>query len=138
MSFAPDFGLRLVRAGASPEMEIQLVPFELDRISVVNEELFTTISNMVLLGEPHAVSLDFDAEILKAIKELCPKKTASQIEEQLQNNFTKGHTLMFPRSIKLSVTGRLGEIQTARYEQFVPLVVHSVSKIGYQRKGETA
>jgi len=137
MNFAPDFGLRLVRDGASPEMDIQLVPFELDRISVVNEKLFTTISNMVFDGVPHAVSLDFDAKMLEAIKKLCPQKTAMLIENQFQNSFVKGHTLMFPRPIKLAVTARLGKIQTARHEQFIPLVIRGVNKISRPRKGET-
>jgi len=132
MSFAPDFGLRLVRDGASPEMEIQLIPFELDRISVVDEGLFTTVSGKVFDGETHAVSLDFDGEILKAIKQLCPKKTARLIEDQLQNSFTKGYTLMFPQPIQLAVTARLGEVQKAQYEDFIPLVVQSVSKIDGQ------
>jgi hypothetical protein len=137
MSFAPDFGLRLVRDGASPEMDIQLVPFTLDRISVVDKELFTTISNLVFDGEPHAVSLDFDGEILQVIKQLCPPKTARLIENELQNRFTQGHTLMLPRPLALAVTARLGEVQSAQFEDFLPLVVQSVSKIGRKTKGTT-
>jgi len=132
MSFAPDFGLRLVRDGASPETDILLVPFQLGRISVVNEELLTTVSGMDFGGEPHAVSLDFDAKILKSIKQLCPKKIARLIEGELQNSFTKGHTLMFPQPVELAVTARLGKVQKAQYEGFIPLVVQSVSKISRQ------
>ena len=129
MSFAPDFGLRLIRDGASPDLDIHIVPFELDHISIVNDELFTTISNMEFDGEPHAVSLDFGVEVLKAIHALCPDEIAQFIAGQLSENSFEGYTIELPEPVALAVTARLGEIQTAEKEQYVPLIVQSVSKV---------
>lgn len=129
MSFAPDFGIRLIRDGASPDLDIHIVPFELDHISIVNDELFTTISNMVFDGEPHAVSLDFGVEALKAIHALCPDEIAQFIADELSENSFEGYTIELPEPVTLAVTARLGELQTAEKEQYVPLIVQSVSKV---------
>jgi hypothetical protein len=134
MSFAADFGLHLAQNGASTEMDILLAPFVLNRISVVNETLFTTISGMDFDGETYAVSLDFGAEILQGIKRLYPKKTALLIESELQDQYVKGHTLFLPKPLELAVTARLGEVQKAQYEDFIPLVVQSANKFGRQPK----
>ncbi|MDQ3398023.1 MAG: hypothetical protein M3511_09685 [Deinococcota bacterium] len=129
MSFASDFGLRLIRDGASPDMDVHIVPFELDHISIVSDELFTTISNMEFDGEPHAVSLDFGVKILEAIRVLCSDEIAQFIAGQLSANSFEGYTIELPEPVALAVTARLGKMQTAEKEQYVPLVVQSVSKV---------
>lgn len=129
MSFVPDFGMRLVRDGASRELDVHLVPFQLDHISVVDEESFTTMSNVEVYGETHAISLDFDLEILGAIMSLCPDEIAHFIATDLMNNSFAGHTSELPEPINFAVTARLGELQTADQEQYIPLLAQSVSKL---------
>jgi hypothetical protein len=134
MSFAPDFGLCLMRRGASRDTDILLVPFVLEQISVVSAGLFTTISNFDFLDDTYAVSLDFDTTILEDIKRLCSTKTARLIEKELQNAGAKARTVVLPEPVELAVTARLGEVQSAAYEEFLPLVVQSVSKMAVTSK----
>lgn len=129
MSFAPDFGMRLVRDGASRDLDIYLVPFELDHISIVDDKSFTTMANMEVDGEPHAVSLDFDLEILEAIAALCSDETAQLIWRELARNLFAGFTLELPEPVAFAVTAKLGRLQTADQEQYVPLIAQSVSKL---------
>jgi hypothetical protein len=87
------------------------------------------MSNVEVYGETHAISLDFGLEILGAILSLCPDEIAQFIGTDLTNNAFVGHTSELPAAITFAVTARLGELQTADQEQYVPLVAQSVSSL---------
>lgn len=91
--------------------------------------MFTTVSNMLLDGKAHAVSLDFDLDILEAIQSLCPDEIAQFIAADLATNPLIGYTLELPEPIAFAVTAHLGELQNAEQEHYVPLIAQSVSKL---------
>lgn len=130
MAYAPDYGLWLKNQGADEGFVIDFVSFRLDHISAVEPDLFTTMANIPFGDDFHALTMDFDFEILQAIIPYCTDETADEIVEWANNLSEAGSTLQLPVSPIFAVTMKLGELQSNNEESYVPLVTQKI--YGYE------
>jgi hypothetical protein len=125
MTFLPDYGLSLVRSGVRADFESVFYTINLDHISAVAPGQFTTLFNMKLEGEEHALSLDFGADKLDLILEMASPKSRFQVQEWLRG--LKGvATIQLEEQISFGATARLGQEQKAEKEHYVPLIIQQV------------
>ena len=81
MGFAPDYGLKLRSLRGSDDSEVTFIPFVLLHICINPfEGLCSSTVDVELCGEPHALTLDFDAERFKELLAWMPT------EGKLANN----------------------------------------------------
>ena len=125
-SLRPDYGLRLLREGFSPNVDHYFYDFRLYSLSVLGAGQYSTMVDMPYAGEMHALSLDFDETHLARILSKAPEQLRAYIRAQLAADPETPHTIDFKGEVSFGVRARLGEIQTAQHESFVPLVAKEI------------
>jgi len=126
MSFKPDYGLRLLREGISPNVDQYFYDFRLYSLSVLGLGQYSTMVEMPYVGEMHALSLDFDETHLARILSKAPKQLRAYITAQLAADPATPRTIDFDGEVSFGVRARLGKIQTVQRGSFVPLVVQEI------------
>ena len=69
MAFRPDYGLALLRSGVHRDFQSFFYTLHLDHITGVAPNEFTTLLTVSLDGVEHALSLDFNRDMLNDILE---------------------------------------------------------------------
>ena len=125
--FAPDYGMRLVSEGVLPETDLYFHNFRLYSVDIVSLGHYTTTVELSYEGKRHALSLDFDHSQLETIL----AKASPEFSPFVLNEISRDPAS--PRAIKLGegeiafgVRARLGEVQRAEKESFVPLVAQEI------------
>ena len=99
MSFKPDYGLRLLREGISPNVDQYFYDFRLYSLSVLGPGRYSTPMEMPYAGEIHALSLDFDETHLARILLKAPEQLRAYITTQLAADPVTGRTIDFDGEI---------------------------------------
>jgi hypothetical protein len=95
-------------------------------LDVLDNDQYSTVVELSYDGEVHALSLDFNRFQLELIIGCADPGIAAHLRSELSRD------LRFPRSIDLGgfvafgVRARLGQLQNALKEQFVPLIAQEV------------
>lgn len=126
----PDFGLMLLRSGTEPDTIINFYDFRFYSISAVGRAQFTTMVNIPVEGELHALSLDFDGEMLLEILNHSPTLEMVKTVLEWVENLTEPCTLELPAPIHVGVSVALGQLQTNARESYVPLRIASLIPSG--------
>lgn len=126
MSFKPDYGLRLLREGISPNVDHYFYDFRLYSLSVLGPRRYSTMVELPYAGEMHALSLDFDDTHLAIILSKAPEQLRAFLTAQLTADPATPRTIHFEGEVSFRVRARLGKIQTVERERFVPLVAHEI------------
>ncbi len=126
MAYSPDYGLRQMRDGISPKLDQFFYDFRLFSLSVLGRGKYSTMVNMPLNGESHALSLDFNHEQLVRILAKADPSLAAFIRAELARDPSTPRAIDFEGFIAFGVRARLGSLQTAAKEQYVPLIAQEI------------
>jgi hypothetical protein len=126
MAYAPDYGLRQMRDGISPIADQFFYDFRLFSLTVLGRGEYSTMVQMPLGGEMHALSLDFNQEQLVRILAKAAPPLAAFIRAELTRDPSTPRNIDFEGYIAFGVRARLGPIQTAAKEQYVPLIAQEI------------
>ncbi len=126
MSFKPDYGLRQLNDGISRNVDQYFHDFRLYSLTVLGQDQFSTMVEMPIAGELHALSLDFNQSQLNQILFNASPQIALFISKELKRDPFTPRTIDFDGEVVFDVRARLGDLQRAQYESFVPLVVQEI------------
>lgn len=126
MSLKPDYGLRQLNDGIRPSVDQNFYDVPLYSISIIAEGQYSTTVNMPYAGELLALSLDFDDLAMAQIMAQAPEEMYQRVRSELGRDPATSRTIELGTGVTFSVRARLGQLQSAPGEQFVPLVVQEV------------
>lgn len=126
MSYKPDYGLRLLEDGLSREVIHCFYDFRLFSLTVVGRGQYSTMVEMPYASQLHALSLDFNQQHLDQILSKATPQLAAYIRRELALDPVTPRTIDFEGEVAFEVRARLGQIQKAERESFVPLVAQEI------------
>lgn len=126
MSFKPDYGLRQMNDGVSRNVDQFFYDFRLYSLTVLGRGQYSTMVEIPLAGELHALSLDFNQNQLDQILYRAPPQISSFIRKELTRDPSGPRTLDFEGQVVFGVRVRLGEVQKVQRESFVPLIAQEI------------
>ncbi|MGD9848058.1 MAG: hypothetical protein AB7T15_03110 [Desulfuromonas sp.] len=126
MDFKPDYGLRLLCDGVSPETDHFFYSFPLFSVTVLGRGQYSTMVEDYIGSELHALSLDFNQEQLEQILAKGESNMVQWLRDDLDADPTSQRTIELAGVITFGVRARLGTLQKGAYESFVPLVVQEI------------
>lgn len=129
MSLKPDYGLRKMKDGISCDVNLYFHDFRLFSLTVLGEGQYSTMVEVPLDGELHALSLDFNQNQLEQILSKASPHIASFIHKELSREPSTPRMIDFEGEIIFGVRARLGQLQQGQYESFVPLVAQEIMNI---------
>jgi len=123
----PDYGSYLSSQGISRETVVCYDDVPVTELSVLGRDLFGFTTNIgPLQGVEYCVSFDFDGAVLNQILGRL-STIEGKINEFIARSDRIGTTVEFTEPIRIHVEARLGELQHAEPEDFVPLVITRIS-----------
>ncbi len=126
MSFAPDYGLRRLREGATADLDIYLHDFVLDSLDILGPGQYSAMVEFAYAGEDHALSLDFGQQHLEAILAMASPELEAFVRAEVARDPDSPREIEFDEDVLFDVRARLGKLQEAQGESFIPLVVHEI------------
>ena len=126
MTYKPDFGLRLLREGITPKVDHFFYDFRLYSLTVLGRGQYSTMVQKPYSGELHALSLDFNQDQLDQILSKAKSELAAFIQAELRRDPVSPRTIDFQGEIAFGVRARLGQLQKAHHESFVPFVAQEI------------
>jgi hypothetical protein len=126
MSFKPDYGLRRKEQGYGPHVDHTFHECRLFSLTVLGDGQYSTTVDCPLAGEMHALSLDFTAQQLEEILLNASPELTSLLRDEISRDPSTPRTIDFEGEVPFAARARLGEIQQADYESFVPFVVQEI------------
>ena len=126
MSYKPDYGMRQLKDGVSRNLDHFFYDFQLYSLTILGQGQYSTMVELPLAGELHALSLDFSQNQLEQILAKAPNQIASFIHQELARDPFTPRTIDFEGEIVFGVRARLGELQKVQHESFVPLVAQEI------------
>ena len=86
MSFKPDYGLRLKEEGISSDVDLDFYDFHLFSLRLLGNDLFSTMVEIPVDGELHALSLDFNLAQLDKILSKATLPLADYLRKELERD----------------------------------------------------
>ena len=126
MSFKPDYGLRLLDGGVSPDVDHFFYDFRLFSLTILGRGQYSTLVEIPYNGEAHALSLDFSHEQLEQILSKATPQLAVFIRAEIARDPASARTIDFSGEVSFGVRARLGQLQKVQRESFVPLVAQEI------------
>lgn len=122
MIFYPDLGLKLKPFFPSGKI-ITFDDYIIDHIHVMDVGRYTATANTKWTGETHALSIDFDDDILLKMFSV----DILEFHRKIKTTWVTGIVLDVP--IHISVTGYFGEVVKSSRDSFIPLIVTDVTPL---------
>jgi hypothetical protein len=116
----------MLKEGYSPTMDQCFYDFRLYSLTVLGRGQYSTMVEMPYAGEVYALSLDFSNEHLTKILSHAAPTLRNILESELALDPVTPRTIDFDGEISFGVRARLGQIQRAEEESFVPLVAQEI------------
>ncbi len=126
MSYKPDYGLRLKKNGVSPSVDQFFYDFRLYSVSVLGPGQYSTMVELPIEGEPHALSLDFDQRQLDQILMNALPQIATLVRGAVASDPSTPRTIDFAGEVVFGLRARLGQLQRVQREEFVPLIAQEI------------
>lgn len=126
MGFKPDYGLRLVTEGTSSAVSLYFYNFHLFSLTVLSRSNFSTVVETPYDGVLHALSLDFNSHQLEQILARADPQTARLLWTELSRDPLSPRSIDLERHVIFGVRARLGSLEKAEKEEFVPLIAQEI------------
>jgi hypothetical protein len=127
VTFKPDYGLRLLKDGCSPTIDLYFYEFRLYSICVLGNGDYSTMVEQRYGGEMHALSLDFNQAQLEIILAGADPQVAVFVRAELSKDPISSRTIELDGFVNFGVRARLGCLETGtKNDQFVPLVAQEI------------
>ena len=127
MSYKPDYGLRMLTDGMTSNAILHFAEFPLYSLTVLGGGKYSTMVEMPIGDEMHALSLDFNQVQLDVILSKADLQLALFIRNKLSEVPLLQRTIDFEGVVMFEVQAKLGEMQTVQNESFVPFVAQEIS-----------
>lgn len=124
--FKPDYGLRLLQDGVSRNANLHFYSFRLYSIKILGSGQFTTMVEMPYAGKLHALSLDFNRAQLDEILLKAPSQLRDYVKGELLADPGTPRTIHLKGCICFGVRARMGKVEKAPKEYFVPLIAQDI------------
>ncbi len=122
----PDWGLRLMQVGWPADRPHYFYSIEFSEIDLISPGHYSAVLTKIHDGVPHAVSFDFDDDILTALLSALPNEQATAFSRTLRG-YKPPCFLQLPATIAPNVVeARFGELQRGAGDVFVPFIVTKV------------
>ena len=122
MALRPDYGLYLLRQGVTPDVEYKFYDFRLYNLALIGRDQYSTMVDLPFDGQVFALSLDFNEEHLNQILRKASPELRFEVEQQVAADPAAPRGIAFRGEVSFGVRARLGAVQKATAESFVPLV----------------
>ena len=122
----PDYGLRLMQQGTLSATDWFFYDFRLFSLSVLGRGDYSTMFEKGYEGELYALSLNFNHAQLEQILAKADPRLAAFVRTEISHDPASPRSIDFEGHIVFGVRARLGPLQTAAKEQFVPLVAQEI------------
>jgi hypothetical protein len=129
MGFKPDYGLKLVREGISSAVDLFFYDFNLFHLTILTRSCYSTVVDTPYDGVLHALSLDFDLYQLEQILSKADPREAALLRAELSRDPLSPRSIDLERRVAFGLRARLGSLQKAEKEQFVPLIAQEILSI---------
>ena len=126
MSFKPDYGLRLMNDGITDDVDQYFYDSRLYSLTILGRGQYSTMVEIPLAGELHALSLDFNQRQLEQILSKASPQIANFIINELTSDPSTPRSIDFDGEVAFGVRARLGQLVKVRHESFVPLVAQEI------------
>lgn len=126
MGFKPDYGLRLLKDGVSSTVDHCFYDFRLYSLAVLSRGRYSTMVELPYGEYVYALSLDFTQSQLEQILAKASQNIRQYITAQLSADPGTPRRIDFDGEVSFGVRARLGTLQQAPKESFVPLVAHEI------------
>jgi hypothetical protein len=126
MSYKPDFGIRLLNDGIKQNVNQNFNDFHMFSLTVLGAGEYSTMTEIQFDGQLYALSLDFNKTILKDILYKAPKNISNILKNEISKDPNTLRTIDFEGEVVFGVRARLGELQRAQNESFVPFVAQDI------------
>jgi hypothetical protein len=126
MSFKPDYGLRLLKDGVSSTVDHCFYDFRLYSLAVIARGQYSTMVELPYGEEVYALSLDFSQSQLDQILAKASPSLQQYIRAQLSADPATPRRIDFDGEVSFGVRARLGTLQQASKESFVPLLAQEI------------
>jgi len=133
MSYKPDYGLKLLNSGVSRDVIQHFCDFRLFSLTVLCHGQYSTMVEMPLYGELHALSLDFNQKQLDEILLKAERNISQFLKNELSRDPESPRTIDFDGEVIFGVAAKLGELQKLSKESFVPFVAQEIMYRGRTR-----
>jgi hypothetical protein len=126
VSFKPDYGLRLMNQGHGQHVNHNFYDCRLSSLTVLGAGQYSTTVDCPIAGEMHALSLDFTERQLEEILLKASPELTKFLRNEIIRDPSTPRTIDFEGEVPFAVRARLGELQDAEFESFVPLVAQEI------------
>jgi hypothetical protein len=124
--FKPDYGLHLMQQGISSSVDLFFYDLHLFSLSVLGRGEYSTTVDRAYEGEVYAVSLDFNHAQLQQILAKADPRIAAFVHGKIAEDPRSPRSIDLNGHLVFSVRARLGQLQSAPKEQFVPLIAREI------------
>ena len=121
-----NYGLHLMQQGISSSVDLFFYDFHLFSLSVLGWGEYSTTADMERGGEFYAVSLDFNYTQLQQILSEADSRIATLVRASISEDPVSPRSIELEGHVVFSVRARLGQLQSAAKEQFVPLIAQEL------------
>jgi hypothetical protein len=126
MSYKPDYGLRLMNSGVGRHVDHFFYDFRLCSLTMLNRGQYSTMVDLSYESEVCALSLDFNQQQLEQILSKASPELVAFLGKEISRDPFSPRTIDFDGQVAFAVRARLGQLQVAQQESFVPLVAQEI------------
>ena len=90
---------------------------------------FTSSLEVLFLGKPHCLSIDFGREVLEVILPALPDMVRGIVERFARVKSPLARLVNLPSPIEVNVVGSFGRLQISPHETFIPLTVTEMNLV---------
>ncbi|SFM06024.1 hypothetical protein SAMN03159423_5154 [Bradyrhizobium sp. NFR13] len=126
MGFKPDYGLRLVAEGILSTDELYFKSFHAFSVTILGDASYTTVVDATYEGALHALSLDFNRHQLDQILAKAGLWVTAPFWADFHRDPVSARSIDLKQGVVFGVRARLGQLQKAEKEAFVPLIAHEI------------
>lgn len=120
--YKPDLGLYHSKT-TSPGTTFSFIPFKMFMIARIEQDYYSTTSNMGHEGREFCVTLDFDQKIFEQLINIIPEQISKEIIEIFQKPFEGPQMVNLPLPIEIEVSAKLSNKVLDENGKYIPFEV---------------